>query len=76
MANKQMVFMIAGMSLSSAGVAMEMQDVDNVGADDKGGKALEILGKGCLQYASGNLANAKQLMLQAADALKEFGDAM
>jgi hypothetical protein len=50
---KKMALMIAASAATSAGKAMEFADDDNVGLDDKLGKAFEVAGDATLKYLGG-----------------------
>jgi hypothetical protein len=76
MANKQMVFMIAGMSLTSVGTVLKSQDIDTVGTDDKLGAALSVAGNALIAYSAGNITNAKTAFLQAAASLQELAESL
>lgn len=72
--NKKMVLLIAGSSAQSAGTAMEYMDADNVGLDDQVGKALELTGKGIVQYASGNVKGWRDTVRLAGQTLIDLAN--
>jgi hypothetical protein len=76
MANKQMAFMIAGMSLTSVGTVLKSQDIDTVGTDDKLGVVLGVAGNALIAYSAGNITNAKTAFLQAAASLQELAESL
>lgn len=72
--NKKMVLLIAGSSAQGAGQTMQYMDSDNVGLDDKVGKALELTGRGVAQYASGNVKGWRDTVRLAGQTLIDLAD--